>query len=63
MLELPIRDPCGLCEGIADREEKWGIGPPQLATFETAGRPRGTTHDSTGDVERTERVQVSADQL
>ena len=158
MLELPIRDPCDLCEGIAGREEKWGvieesdytltvinpwqfeigqccvitrrhvatlldlsyeesnaiigsakrvahalvdtfnplgiltfqnngvycgqetphfhfhvvprqkgsdwgIGPPQLATFETAGRPRGTTHDSTGDAERRERVQVSADQL
>ena len=41
----------------------WGIGPPQLATFETAGRPRGTAHDSTGDAERKERVQVSADRL
>lgn len=158
MLELPIRDPCDLCEGIAGREEKWGVieesdhtltvinpwqfeigqccvitrrhvatlldlsdeecnaiigsakrvahalveafsplgiltfqnngvysgqetphfhfhvvprqegsdwgvGPPQLATFETAGRPKGTTHDSTGDAERRERVQVSADKL
>jgi len=41
----------------------WGVGPPQLATFETAGRPKGTTHDSTGDAERKERVQVSADKL
>ena len=158
MLELPIRDPCDLCEGIAGREEKWGIidesdhtltvinpwqfeigqccvitrrhvatlleltdeecnavicsakrvahalvktfqplgiltfqnngvysgqetphfhfhvvprqqgsdwgvGPPQLASFETAGRPKGTTHDSTGDAARRERVQVSADEL
>ena len=41
----------------------WGIGPPQLATFETAGRPKGTTHDSSGDAERRERVQVSASKL
>lgn len=41
----------------------WGVGPPQLATFETAGRPKGTTHDSTGDAERGERMQVSADKL
>ena len=25
MLELPIRDPCDLCEGIAGREEKWEV--------------------------------------
>ena len=41
----------------------WGVGPPQLATFETAGRPKGTTHDSTRDAEHRERVQVSADKL
>jgi len=41
----------------------WGIGPPQLATFEAAGRPRGTIHDSTGDDARRERVQVSAAKL
>lgn len=41
----------------------WGIGPPQLATFEAAGRQRGTAHDSTGDAQRRERVQVSAEQL
>lgn len=41
----------------------WGIGPPQLATFESAGRRRGTQHDPSGDVQRRERVQVSAEQL
>jgi histidine triad (HIT) family protein len=41
----------------------WGIGPPQLANFETAGRPRGTTHDSAGDAARRERTQVSAKEL
>ncbi|MFK7956313.1 MAG: HIT family protein [Lysobacterales bacterium] len=25
MLELPIRDPCDLCEGIAGRADKWGL--------------------------------------
>jgi len=41
----------------------WGIGPPQLATFDGAGRMRGTAHDSSGDAQRRERVQVSARQL
>lgn len=41
----------------------WGIGPPQLATFDGAGRKKGTTHDSSGDAQRRERVQVSAKQL
>jgi len=41
----------------------WGIGPPQLATFDGAGRERGTTHDPHGDAERRERVQASARQL
>lgn len=41
----------------------WGIGPPQLATFETAGRPRGTTHDATRDAERRERVRADEDRL
>jgi len=41
----------------------WGIGPPQLATFDGAGRERGTTHDRSGDVERMARVRVSADRL
>ena len=41
----------------------WGIGPPQLANFESAGRPIGTPHDSTGDAARRERAQVSASEL
>lgn len=41
----------------------WGIGPPQLATFDGAGRPRGTVHDSSGDAQRMQRVRVSAAQL
>jgi histidine triad (HIT) family protein len=36
----------------------WGVGPPQLATFDGAGRERGTSHDSSGDAQRRERVQV-----
>jgi len=41
----------------------WGIGPPQLATFDGAGRQRGTEHDPGRDKERRERVQASASQL
>lgn len=41
----------------------WGIGPPQLATFDGAGRESGTRHDPTGDAERRKRVQASARQL
>ena len=41
----------------------WGIGPPQIATFDGAGRQRGTEHDPSEDVQRRERVQVSADEL
>lgn len=41
----------------------WGIGPPQLAAFESAGRASGTAHDSSGDVQRRERVRASARQL
>ena len=41
----------------------WGIGPPQLATFDGAGRERGTAHDPGGDAQRRERVRVSARQL
>ena len=41
----------------------WGIGPPQIATFEGAGRQRGTRHDPSGDSQRRKRVQVSAEQL
>lgn len=41
----------------------WGIGPPQLATFDGAGRERGASHDPSGDARRRERVQASAKQL
>ena len=41
----------------------WGIGPPQLATFDGAGRERGTPHDLAGDAQRRERVRVSAEKL
>lgn len=36
----------------------WGIGPPQLATFEAAGRSRGVVHDPAGDAARRDRVQA-----
>jgi len=45
------------------RGSDWGIGPPQLATFESAGRPRGTPHDASDDAQRRERVRASATQL
>jgi histidine triad (HIT) family protein len=41
----------------------WGIGPPQLATFDGAGRAPGTTHDPAADAQRRERVRVCAGQL
>lgn len=41
----------------------WGIGPPQLATFDSAGRRSGTAHDPSGDAQRRQRVQVSSQQL
>ena len=41
----------------------WGIGPPQLATFESAGRVRGTPHDPSGDEERRQRVQLDVSRL
>lgn len=34
----------------------WGIGPPQLAVFDGAGRALGTPHDASGDAQRRERV-------
>jgi len=41
----------------------WGIGPPQLATFDGAGRERGASYDPGKDAQRRERAQVSAKQL
>ncbi|MDH5832703.1 HIT family protein [Luteimonas kalidii] len=45
------------------QESDWGIGPPQLATFDGAGRARGITHDRSGDARRRERVQASVERL
>ena len=41
----------------------WGIGPPQLATFDGVGRKRGVVHDSSGDEARRRRSRVSAEVL
>ena len=41
----------------------WGIGPPQLAVFDSAGRIRGTPHYASRDEERRKRVQVDASVL
>lgn len=50
---------------VVPRQEgsDWGIGPPQLATFDGAGRRRGSSHDPSGDAPRRARVQVSAERL
>ena len=50
---------------VVPRQEgsDWGIGPPQLATFDGAGRKRGALHDPGADAQRRERVQVSAERL
>lgn len=41
----------------------WGIGPPQLATFDGVGRQKGRSHDPSGDAQRREQVRVSVRQL
>ena len=41
----------------------WGIGPPQLATFDGVGRIRGLQHDPSDDDARRHRVRVSAETL
>ena len=42
---------------------EWGVGPPQLAVFDGAGRRRGMSHDPTDDAQRRARVQVPVEQL
>ena len=42
---------------------EWGIGPPQLATFEGAGRQRGVVHDASDDEARRGRVRASPEEL
>jgi histidine triad (HIT) family protein len=41
----------------------WGIGPPQLAVFDDAGRKPGTTHDPSHDELRHRRAQMDAETL
>jgi len=41
----------------------WGIGPPQLKKFESAGRKKGAQHDASDDASRMRRVRVTADVL
>jgi diadenosine tetraphosphate (Ap4A) HIT family hydrolase len=41
----------------------WGIGPPQLATFEGAGRARGSTYEEEDVVRCHERAQVDIETL
>lgn len=41
----------------------WGIGPPQLATFDGAGRQPGTAHNPAADAQRRQRVKASAQTL
>jgi len=50
---------------VVPRQEgsDWGIGPPQLATFDGAGRRPGTPHDPGGDAPRLQRVRASPEQL
>jgi hypothetical protein len=52
MIEIPTREPCDLCVALRDERWKiieehehvvprqqgsdWGVGPPQLATFDGA---------------------------
>ncbi|KAF1702491.1 hypothetical protein CSC68_06215 [Pseudoxanthomonas suwonensis] len=41
----------------------WGMGPPQLATFDGAGRQCGTSHDPRDDSSRRERVRATEERL
>jgi diadenosine tetraphosphate (Ap4A) HIT family hydrolase len=45
------------------RGSDWGVGPPQLATFDGAGRRRGTARDLGGDARRRERARVPDNEL
>ena len=41
----------------------WGIGPPQLEKFPSAGREMGTPHDSSSDASRRQRARVDVETL
>jgi len=45
---------------VVPRQEgsDWGIGPPQLQKFPSAGRAAGTRHDPTEDAARLRRVKA-----
>jgi histidine triad (HIT) family protein len=47
---------------VVPRQEgsDWGIGPPQLKKFPSAGRKVGTHHDASTDESRIERAKVDA---
>lgn len=45
------------------RGSDWGIGPPQLRKFPSAGRVMGTPHDPSTDASRVERVQLDPSKL
>lgn len=42
-------------------ESDWGVGPPQLAVFPTAGRERGTVYED--DLSRFDRVHTAPELL
>jgi len=42
---------------------EWGIGPPQLKKFPSAGRELGTSDNPTSDASRRDRVRVDAGTL
>lgn len=50
---------------VVPRQEgsDWGVGPPQLATFEGAGRRSGASHEPGADARRRQRVRASVEQL
>lgn len=41
----------------------WGIGPPQLRKFPSAGRVAGTHHDPSNEASRLKRVKVDRPEL
>jgi diadenosine tetraphosphate (Ap4A) HIT family hydrolase len=45
------------------RGSDWGVGPPQLATFEGAGRSSAAARDPGDDPQRRNRVRASTAQL
>lgn len=50
---------------VVPRQEgsDWGIGPPQLRKFPSAGRATGTSHDPSADAARIEKAKAGIDAL